>query len=101
MRPHRIGGAGTATPRLAYAASISAGSTMNAAFTVTWYSTIFPSRTTAVLCSTSTPVIWRKVLDARATACWAASLQLLSETPTSSMSRITPALLRALFWDSC
>src|SRR5690349_5815987 len=68
---------------------MSAPSMMNATLTFTWYSVILPPLITAELFTTSRPVMCRSVCEARLTACWAASLQLLSDTPTNSITRTT------------
>jgi hypothetical protein len=58
--------------------------------TSTWYSTISPSRTTAVDFTTSTETMLRTVLEAVATAWRAASLQELGLVPTISRMMMTP-----------
>src|SRR5262249_22829035 len=73
--------------------AMSAAAMTTPTLTLRWYSPILPSRPPAELFSTSSPVMWRRVSEARVTACCAASLQLLSDTPTSSMTRTTAGVL--------
>src|SRR4051794_24054952 len=64
--------------------------------TSTRYSTISPSRTTAVDFTTSTVCMLRTVFDAVATACRAASLHDLGLVPTISRMMMTPTATPAV-----